>query len=69
MLDTLTRLGVKDPRMKPSVDLVLGAQQGDGTWLLKDTFNGKMIVDIEEKHRPSKWITLKAVRALKRLHG
>jgi len=69
VLDTLTRLGVNDPRMKPAMDLVLGAQQRDGTWLLKDTFNGKMIVDIEEKNRPSKWITLRAMRVLKRLHG
>jgi len=69
ILDTLTRLGVRDPRMKPSIDLVLDAQQGDGTWLLKDTFNGKMIVDIEEKHRPSKWITLRAMRSLKRFYG
>jgi hypothetical protein len=69
ILDTLTRLGVRDPRMKPSLDLVLGAQQGDGAWLLKDTFNGKMIVDIEEKHRPSKWITLRAMRVLKRFYG
>jgi hypothetical protein len=66
ILDTLTRLGVRDPRMKPSIDLVLDAQQRDGAWLLKDTFNGKMIVDIEEKHRPSKWITLRAMRVLKR---
>jgi len=69
VLDALTRLGVNDPRMKPAVDLLLGAQQRDGTWLLKDTFNGKMIVDIEEKNRPSKWITLRATRVLKRLHG
>jgi hypothetical protein len=69
ILDTLTRLGVRDPRMKPSMDLVLGAQQGNGTWLLKDTFNGKMWVDIEEKNRPSKWITLRAMRSLKRFYG
>ncbi len=69
ILDTLTRLDVRDPRMQPSIDLVLDAQQRDGAWLLKDTFNGKMIVDIEEKHRPSKWITLRAMRILKRLHG
>jgi hypothetical protein len=69
ILDTLTRLGVRDPRMKPSMDLVLDAQQGNGTWLLKDTFNGKMWVDIEEKNRPSKWITLRAMRSLKRFYG
>lgn len=69
ILDTLTRLGVRDPRMKPSIDMLLDTQQGDGTWLLKHTFNGKMIVDIEEKHKPSKWITLKAMRVLKRYYS
>jgi hypothetical protein len=69
ILDTLTRLGVRDPRMKPSIDLVLDAQERDGTWLLKHTFNGKMIVDIDEKHKPSKWITLRAIRVLKRYYS
>jgi len=67
ILDTLARLGVRDDRMKPAVDLVLGARQPDGRWLLGNTFNGKMWVDIEEKGRPSKWVTLRAVRTLRRL--
>lgn len=67
VLDTLARLGVRDERTKPAVDLVLSARQPDGRWLLGNTFNGKMWVDIEEKGRPSKWVTLRAVRALRRL--
>jgi hypothetical protein len=69
VLDTLTRLGVRDERMRGSVDLVLEAQGSDGRWLLQNTFNGKMWVDIEEKGRPSKWVTLRAVRALRRFRG
>jgi len=69
VLDTLTRLGVHDERMHDSVDLVLKAQGPDGRWLLINTFNGKMWVDIEEKGLPSKWITLRALRALRRFHG
>ena len=69
VLDALTRLGVRDPRMEPAIDLVLEAQQEDGSWLLKHTFNGKMWVDIDEKHKPSKWITLRALRVLKKYHG
>lgn len=69
ILGTLTRLGVRDPRMKSSLEMVLDTQQRDGTWLLKHTFNGKMIVDIEEKHKPSKWITLRAMRVLKRYYS
>jgi hypothetical protein len=68
VLDTLTRLGVRNERMQGSIDLVLAAQQKDGRWFLKNTFNGKMWVDIEEKHRPSKWITLRALRVLKRYY-
>jgi hypothetical protein len=69
VLDALTRLGVRDPRMEPAINLVLDAQQGDGSWLLKHTFNGKMWADIEVKHEPSKWITLRALRTLKRYYG
>jgi len=32
---------------------------------LANTFNGKIWVDIEEKKKLSKWITLKAARVLK----
>lgn len=67
VLDTLTRLGVHDDRMQPAIDIVLEARQPDGRWLLENTYNGKMWVDIEEKRKPSKWITLRAIRTLKRL--
>jgi hypothetical protein len=52
--------------MHDTINLILEAQQPDGRWLLKHTFNGKMWVDIEIKHKPSKWITLRALRILKR---
>jgi len=67
VLDTLTRLGVHDDRMQPAVDLLLKARQPDGRWLLDNTFNGKMWADIEEKGRSSKWITLRALRTMRRL--
>jgi len=66
ILNTLTRLGVRDERMRDSVDVVINAQQPDGKWLLKNTYNGKMWRDIEEKHKPSKWITLRAMCVLKK---
>ena len=68
-LDTLTRLGVRDRRMEDAVRLVEGARGADGRWLLKHSFNGKMWVDIEAKKKPSKWITLRALRTLKRYYG
>jgi hypothetical protein len=69
VLDVLTKLGVKDKRMQRAVDLVLSKQDHSGRWKLENTFNGKMWVDIEKKGKPSKWITLKAARVLKRYYS
>jgi hypothetical protein len=69
VLDTLTRLGVRDERMLEAVDLVQGARGPEGRWRLRHTFNGKMWIDIEVKGEPSKWITLRALRVLRRFHG
>ena len=68
VLDVLTKLGVKDDRMEKALDLVISKQE-KGRWKLENTFNGKMWVDIEEKKNPSKWITLKAARILRRVYG
>jgi len=57
---------VKDERMQDAIEVILEAQQSDGKWLLKNTYNGKMWMDIEEKHMPSKWITLRAMCVLKK---
>jgi len=65
VLDILTVLGVKDERMQESVDWVIECQES-GKWNLKNTYNGKMLCEIEEKNKPSKWITLRASRVLKR---
>ncbi len=67
VLDTLARLGVRDDRMRPAIDLVLETRQSDGRWLLENTYNGKMWADIEAKEKPSKWVTLRALRTLNRL--
>jgi hypothetical protein len=64
VLDTLTRLKVSDERMIPALKVLEATRGRDGKWLLKDSFNGKMWVDIEVKNKPSKWITLRAMKAL-----
>jgi hypothetical protein len=65
VLALLTRLGSKDSRMKEAVDLVLAKQDEQGRWPLENTFNGRVQVDIEKKGKPSKWVTLNALRALR----
>jgi hypothetical protein len=65
VLETLTRLKIRDERMQDAINLVLSKQQPDGKWLLKHTFNGRMWHDIEVKHQPSKWVTLRALHVLR----
>jgi hypothetical protein len=54
-----------DPRLLNAVDLIISMHQPDGRWLMKHSLNRKMWVDIEVKGKPSKWITLRALRVLK----
>jgi hypothetical protein len=55
----------RDPRLKHAIEFVLSKRDGEGRWLLKHSLNGKMWVDIEKKGKPSKWVTLRALRVLK----
>jgi len=65
ILWVLVKLGYHDQRMQEAIDLVLSKQDDQGRWLLESTFNGRFQVSIESKGKPSKWITLNALRVLK----
>jgi hypothetical protein len=65
VLDVLTELGIRDERMDESVDLVR-SKQVEGRWILERTYPKKFEL-LEEKGNPSKWITLRALRVLRRL--
>ncbi len=54
-----------DPRVQGAIDLVLSRQDEQGRWKMEYSYQGKMWIDIEKKGRPSKWVTLRALRALK----
>lgn len=65
-LEMLTGLGLgSDPRLQPAIDLLLSQQDEQGRWLMKYSYNGKIWADMEQKNRPSKWVTLRALRVLK----
>jgi len=68
ILDILTSLHIKDDRMQDAMDIVVSKQDDQGRWILEDTFNGRFITNIETKGKPSKWITLSALRVLKRYY-
>jgi hypothetical protein len=65
ILGLLAGLGIKDPRTRNATELILSQQLDNGKWLLRHSFNGKMWRDVEVKGEPSKWITLRALYALK----
>ncbi len=64
----LTELGYKDERMQDAIDLILSKQDKNGRWALERTFNGRVQVNIEQKGKESKWITLRALQVLKRYY-
>ena len=65
MFGILTGLGVCERRMEEARDLVLSKQNPQGRWFLDSTFNGRFLFNIEKKGKPSKWITLLALKTLK----
>lgn len=70
-LDILTELGFGgDRRLRPAIELLTKKRRSNGTWFTDrphpDPQNPKPLV-IEEPGRPSKWITVKALRVLKRV--
>jgi hypothetical protein len=68
LLDALEALAAcgyaANPRFRALTRHVLDKQQDDGRWLKE---GGSTAVRIERKGQPSKWITLKALRVLKKM--
>lgn len=65
-LEALSALGqAQNTKLTNALKLVLNMQNNEGQWLMKYSYNGKMWVDIEKKGKPSKWVTLRALRVLK----
>jgi hypothetical protein len=67
--DVLETVGVlaslgyaRDPRLNNAIRLITSKQDEQGRWMLENSLNGKMWVDIEAKGQPSKWVTLRALR-------
>jgi hypothetical protein len=65
-LEYLRRAGVApDPRVAEAIDLVMSKRDDDGRWLLETRYPGRMPVEMDEgEGRPSRWNTLRALRAL-----
>ena len=67
ILDILTGLGIRDSWMDEAVNLTLSKQDGEGRWHAENTYNSdRLLVSMEGKDQPSKWVTLRALRVIKR---
>jgi hypothetical protein len=54
-----------DPRLGPAFDWLLAQRGPDGRWTNRYAYEGKLIRNIDRPGRPSKWVTLRALRVLK----
>jgi hypothetical protein len=64
--EALTEAGYGgDPRLASTYDLIQSKRDKAGRWKLEYHYTGKTWVDVEEKGKPSKWVTLRALRVLK----
>lgn len=66
LLDIFASLNIKDSRLEDAIGIIEKKQSKDGFLIMENSNNGKMCIDIEKKGQPSKWLTLKALRVLKK---
>lgn len=54
-----------DPRLREAIDHLRSRQSDDETWPLDWTLKGPVWFEMEEPGKPSRWITLRALRVLR----
>jgi hypothetical protein len=54
-----------DPRLAATYDLILSKRDQAGRWRMEYSYQGKTHADVEEQRKPSKWVSLRALRVLK----
>jgi hypothetical protein len=70
VLDVLTALGIRDPRMAEAVQAVVDKQGADGCWRMENAYAGeRILLPGEPLGAPSKWLTLRALCVLRRYLG
>jgi hypothetical protein len=70
VLDSLALAGYgRERRLSPAIELMLSKQDQEGRWKMETSYKDKMLAEIEEKGKPSKWLTLRALRVLKARYG
>ncbi len=66
-VEALVALGYgRDPRLAGALDRIREVQDADGRWALEYDYTGKTWIDFGPKRQPNRWVTLRALRALRR---
>lgn len=70
ILDILTGLGIRDDRMDDALRIVREKQNATGKWLLENSYCAdRMLLPFGKKGEADKWVTLRAMRVLKRAYS
>jgi hypothetical protein len=57
---------VNNSNLKKALKFIHKKRLDDNRWKMDFSLNGKMLVDIEKRNKPSKWITFLAIKTLVR---
>jgi len=60
---------IRKDELSEAVQIILNKKKEGDRWLMDESLNGKMYVDIEKKGKPSKWITFYALYVLNTIEG
>jgi hypothetical protein len=55
-----------DPRLSDALELIRRKQDDQGRWMLEHDYTGKTWGDFGSKKQPNKWVTLRALKVLKK---
>jgi hypothetical protein len=67
ILGILIKLGYHDDRMRDAIELMISKQDEQSRWKMEKSYNNRLLVGFEKDGKPSKWLTLNALRVLKGL--
>jgi len=66
IVEALGRLGYgDDPHLEHALNVIRNKQDQDGRWAIEYDYIGKTWVEFGAKKQPNKWVTLRAMQALK----
>jgi hypothetical protein len=65
--ECLSELGYTcDPRLAPTLELIRSKQDGQGRWMLENKYPSKTWANFGVLNKPNKWVTIRALRVLRR---